>query len=207
MMHDKQSLRERIWKKLDEIGVSKYKFIHGRIPRFIGARKAAAMLRNTPEWNDSKVIFCSPDSAQTKVREYALSDGKILIMASPKLKRGYLQINPINASGHEKLASTIRGAFKFGETLKTFPPVDLVVEGSVAVDLCGGRLGKGGGYGDQEINHLFNEESISEETTIVSTVHEAQIVVEVPLEPHDKKINMIVTPQRVIRIKKASKDL
>ena len=75
-----------------------------------------------------------------------------------------------------------------------------MVEGSVAVDLNGGRLGKGGGYADQEIEHLLLKNAINDKTPVVTTVHEAQIVEEVPLEPHDKKINMIVTPERVIRI-------
>ncbi|HEY0196771.1 MAG TPA: hypothetical protein VGC02_04265 [Methanobacterium sp.] len=41
---------------------------------------------------------------------------------------------------------------------------------------------------------------MTKRTPIATTVHEAQIVEKVPLEPHDKKINMIVTPERVIRI-------
>jgi len=200
-IRDKELLRERIWDIIDCQELSKFpKSVRGRIPNFKGAFKAAQMLKNTYEWMNSKIIFSSPDSAQMKVREYALMDGKTLIMASPKLKRGYLLIRPENASGHEKEASTIKGAFRFGESIKEFPEVDLVVEGSVAVDFRGGRLGKGGGYGDKEISHLFNTGSISESTPIVTTVHEVQIMDEIPLEVHDEKINMIVTPERVIRI-------
>ncbi|MFY9638164.1 MAG: 5-formyltetrahydrofolate cyclo-ligase, partial [Methanobacterium sp.] len=77
---------------------------------------------------------------------------------------------------------------------------DMVVEGSVAVDKFGGRLGKGGGYGDVEITFLQYQKVIGTETPIVSTVHESQILERVPLESHDKKINMIVTPDRVLRI-------
>ncbi|HEX3012754.1 MAG TPA: 5-formyltetrahydrofolate cyclo-ligase, partial [Methanobacterium sp.] len=45
--------------------------------------------------------------------------------------------------GNEETASTINGAFKFGKKIHEFPEVDLVVEGSVAVDKSGNRLGKG----------------------------------------------------------------
>ncbi len=200
-MNDKEKLRKKIWNLLDEKGIATGKINFGRIPRFKGALKAATMLKNTGEWESSRVIFCSPDSAQTKVREYALRDGKVLIMASPKLKKGYLYIDPEDASGQESKASTIIGAFKIAKAVNNFPPVDLVVEGSVAVDLTGGRLGKGGGYGDQEIEHLLNENAINENTPIATTVHEAQIVEKVPLESHDKKIKLIVTPQRVVRVK------
>jgi 5-formyltetrahydrofolate cyclo-ligase len=199
-MKDKELLREKIWNHLKENGLTIGGVNFGRIPKFKGALKAAMKLRTTPEWEESHVVFSSPDSAQIKVREYALRDGKNLIMASPKLKSGYLYINPKDASGRESQAATIKGAFKIAKKIKNFPTVDLVVEGSVAVDLSGGRLGKGGGYADQEISHLFNENAITEKTPIVTTVHEAQIVEEVPLEPHDKKINMIITPERVIRI-------
>jgi 5-formyltetrahydrofolate cyclo-ligase len=199
---DKQKMREWIWKTLeDKKLLNSPKPGYGRIPNFKGAEKAAQMLRGTEEWMESEMIFSSPDSAQTKVREYALRDEKLLIMASPKLKKGYLLVDSKNLDGHEKSASTIRGAFKYGKTLKHFPVVDLVVEGSVAVDLSGRRLGKGGGYGDQEISHLFREKSIHGDTPLVTTVHEIQIVKEVPTEPHDKQINMIVTSQDVIRIR------
>ncbi len=187
-MDDKGKLREEIWNLMGEKGFTHRKTDYGRIPNFKGALKAANMLRDTPEW---------------KVREYALRDGKALIMASPKLKHGYLYIGPGDASGRGSKAYTIKGAFQFGRTLVDFPMVDLVVEGSVAVDLTGGRLGKGGGYADQEIEHLLGEKAITGKTPIVTTVHEAQIVEKVPLEPHDRKINMIITPERVIRIVRA----
>jgi 5-formyltetrahydrofolate cyclo-ligase len=202
-MCSKEKLREEIWNLLKEKGFTHRETDHGRIPNFKGALKAATMLRNTPEWNDSEVVFSSPDQAQRKVREYALRDGKGLIMASPRLKHGYLHVNPEDASGRESRASTIRGAFEHGRTLTDFPTVDLVVEGSVAVDLTGGRLGKGGGYADQEIAHLLSEGAITDSTPIVTTVHEAQIIEKVPLEPHDKLVKMIVTPERVVRIGRA----
>ena len=173
----KELMREEIWNTLEKKGFSDSpKPIHGRIPGFTGAENAAALLRNTAEWRISQVIFSSPDSAQIKVREYVLEDGKNLIMATPKLKNGYLLISPRDISGQEKSASTIKGAFKLGKPLQKLPPVDLVVEGSLAVDLSGRRLGKGGGYGDQEIEHLLTVNSITSETPIVTTFHESQIV-------------------------------
>ena len=62
-------------------------------------------------------------------------------MASPKLLKGYLKVRPEDVKGSEKEASTIEGAFKYGKNLESLPKVDMVVEGSVAVDVNGGRLG------------------------------------------------------------------
>jgi 5-formyltetrahydrofolate cyclo-ligase len=198
---DKEIIRKMVWDSLaDNNLILPPKPVHGRIPNFRGSTAAAELLKTTEEWKNSEVIFSSPDSAQKKVREYALKDKKVLIMASPKLKHGYLLINPINALNMEKTASTIDGAFNFGNPIKDFPKVDMVIEGSVAVDLEGNRLGKGGGYGDMEISHLYHQKAIDNKTAIVTTVHETQIIDKVPTEDHDKKIDMIITPKRVIKI-------
>lgn len=198
---EKEHLRLKIWAFLDDSHLIRgFRPAQGRIPNFQGASEAAINLGRTEEWRKSRTIFCSPDSAQREVRENALKGGKTLIMASPKLKQGYLILEPDKIRGQEILASTIKGAFKYGETVMEFPTVDLVVEGSVAVDMNGNRLGKGGGYGDQEISHLFKVGTIDEDTPLATTVHESQVVEEVPTEPHDQKLNLIVTPQRVIRL-------
>lgn len=201
IIEDKERLRNLIWSTLENNNLFQPpKSPYGRIPNFSGSTEAAEMLRSTEEWQNSKVIFSSPDSAQKKVREFALLDKKLLIMASPKLKDGFLLIDPYSVKGNEETASTINGAFKFGKKIHEFPEVDLVVEGSVAVDKSGNRLGKGGGYGDREISELLSKKAIIASTPVVTTVHEVQIIDKVPTEEHDQKINMIVTPEKVIRV-------
>lgn len=78
-------------------------------------------------------------------------------MATPRLKKGYLEINPKNVQKKEAKASTIAGAFEFGKKLENLPKPDLIITGCVAVDKNGWRLGKGGGYGDKEITRLTKE--------------------------------------------------
>jgi 5-formyltetrahydrofolate cyclo-ligase len=200
LVDTKESMRSMIWDTMEEEGIAG-SYCHGRIPDFNGSRKAAKMLRNTSEWKNASTIFVSPDTAQRSVRENAFYDKKLLIMASPKLLNGYLLLEPSNIVGHEKEASTIEGAFKYGSKIEIFSTIDIVVEGSVAVDMNGGRLGKGGGYGDVEISYLKDQMVINVETPVVSTVHEIQVVEKVPTEQHDQKINMIITPERVLRVK------
>ncbi|MDI9617777.1 5-formyltetrahydrofolate cyclo-ligase [Methanothermobacter sp.] len=193
---DKNVVRERMWKLLYDSGVSRRP--HGRIPDFQGSVAAAERLSRTIEWERACVVFSSPDSAQRPVRKLALDDGKDLVMPTPKIKDGYLLI-PADVPDADA-ASTIRGAYRYGSFISRFPEVDLVVEGSVAVDLEGNRLGKGGGYGDREISELRGQGAIGEDTPIATTVHELQIIESVPVENHDEKINMIVTPMRIIRL-------
>lgn len=197
---DKQKLRKEIWGVLENKNLIRTsQSCRGRIPNFKGAISAATRLKNTTQWENSHIIFSSPDSALREVRENALLDGKILIMATPKIKDGYLLINPNQVVGFEKIASTIKGAFLIGEQITDFPEIDLVVEGSLGVDLKGNRLGKGMGFSDQEIAHLLNEGAIGEYTPICTPVHPLQIVDQVPIEDHDKQVSMIVTPEMVIR--------
>jgi 5-formyltetrahydrofolate cyclo-ligase len=194
----KQQLRETIWSSMERSGIAVFPLpCRGRIPNFSGAFTAAEKLRQLEEWRKAKVIFANPDSPQQKVRENALLDGKILIMASPRLKRGFILINPAKAKGKERFASTIKGAFKFGTETHSFPKPDLIVEGSVAVDLHGHRLGKGHGYGDVEISLL---KKMFGKIPIATTVHDMQVVEAVPFEEKDEKVSIIVTPTRVIRI-------
>jgi 5-formyltetrahydrofolate cyclo-ligase len=194
----KQQLREKIWSEMERSGIAIFPLpCKGRIPNFSGASIAAEKLRQLDEWRKAEVIFANPDSPQQKVRENALLDGKILVMASPRLKRGFILINPAKVKGKERFVSTIKGAFKFGTETHSFPKPDLIVEGSVAVDLYGHRLGKGYGYGDVEIGIL---KRMFGEIPIVTTVHDIQVVENVPFEEKDEKISLIVTPTKVIRI-------
>jgi 5-formyltetrahydrofolate cyclo-ligase len=194
----KQQLREKIWSEMERLGVATFPLpCKGRIPNFLGAEAAAEKLRQLEEWKKAKVIFVNPDSPQRKVRENALKDGKTLIMASPRLKKGFILINPADVKGKEHLASTIKGAFKFGVELQDFPKPDLIVEGSVAVDLQGRRLGKGHGYGDTEIEILKRKFG---QIPVATTVHDMQIVEKVPFEEKDEEVSIIVTPTKTIRV-------
>lgn len=195
---EKQRLREKIWREMEKSGVATFPLpCKGRIPNFVGAEAAAEKLRQLEEWKKAKVVFVNPDSPQRKVRENALKDGKILIMASPRLQRGFLLIEPARVHGKERYASTIKGAFKFGLEVQNFPKPDLIVEGSVAVDMQGHRLGKGHGYGDVEIEILRKRFG---EIPVATTVHDLQVVENVPFEAKDEKVSIIVTPTRCIRI-------
>lgn len=198
VLKEKQRLREEIWREMEKSGVATFPLpCRGRIPNFVGAEAAAEKLRHLEEWEKAKVVFVNPDSPQRKVRENVLKDGKILVMASPRLQRGFLLIEPVKACGKERYASTVKGAFRFGVEVQNFPKPDLIVEGSVAVDMQGHRLGKGHGYGDVEIEILRKKFG---EIPVATTVHDLQVVENVPFEAKDEKVSIIVTPTKVIRI-------
>jgi len=200
----KENIRMKVWRLMEEKGVASFpKPIFPRIPNFIGAKKAAQKMKQLPEYKAAKIVFCNPDSPQRPVREIILMDGKVLVMATPKLRKGFLLLDPSKIPQNRIFeASTIRGAFKHGRLVKPSEvKVDLFVAGSVAVSLDGGRLGKGTGYSDQEYAILKESGSLAPGIIVVTTVHDVQIVEKIAGEEWDIPVNVIVTPTRVIRVK------
>jgi 5-formyltetrahydrofolate cyclo-ligase len=201
-------IRMRIWKTLQEKGLALPPYpVEGRIPNFKGAVEAARKLSKLPEWIRATVVKVNPDSPQRPVRMLALKEGKVLVMPTPRIKSGFLLLDPsrIPASHYQK-ASTIRGAFKYGVLLKSLSDVerrlgrvDFIVEGSVAVDRQCNRLGKGEGYGDIEYALLYLIGKVDEKTPVATTVSDLQIVDSIPVKPHDLPLDIIVTPSRVYR--------
>ncbi len=201
---EKEMIREEIWRILEEENIALFpKPVHGRIPNFKGNIQAALKLRELREYREAETVFCNPDSPQRPVREFVLRDGKKLVMATPRLRKGFLSLNPEEISRKDlRWASTIKGAFKYGVHVHPSKlKIDLKVTGCVAVSLDGGRLGKGHGYSDLEYGLLREYGSISDSTPIATTVHEAQIVPYIPMTLHDMPLDIIITPLRVIRVK------
>lgn len=196
---EKQALRERIWRELEAKGVVVFpKPARGRIPNFVGSGAAATLFRSLPIYAQAQTIFVNPDAAQLAVREFALRDGKRLIMATPRLREGFILLDPERIK-NPKAAASIRGAFKHGKrTGIRGMNVDLIVEGSVVVDRKGGRIGKGGGFGDLEFAILREIGTITDTTPIATTVHPLQIVDKVPMAEHDVPVDFILTPDRII---------
>lgn len=204
---DKEDIRRSIWRILEERGEAlPPKPIVGRIPNFKGAEKAAYLVRSLREYVKAETVFTNPDSPQRPIRELTLRDGKTIIMATPRLKEGFLILNPNNIP--RKLyyeASTIHGAFKHGKKLKLrdVPNIDIKIVGSVAVSLDGERIGKGSGYSELEYGILRELGKIDENTPIITTIHELQIVEKIPQEEFDVPVDYIVTPIRIVKTEKS----
>jgi 5-formyltetrahydrofolate cyclo-ligase len=200
----KNEIREKIWRILEKEEVALFPGARGRIPNFKGAEMAACLLSTLSEWQRAKNIKTNPDSPQRPVRHLALSSGKTIYMAVPRLreKKCFIKLDPSKIPSkkfHE--ASSIKGAFQYGIPVhpKEIPPIDLIIAGSVAVNKKGSRIGKGGGYSDLEyaIGREFG--FVNEEAVIVTTVHPLQMVGgDLPETDHDFRIDFVVTPNEII---------
>ncbi|WP_069806633.1 5-formyltetrahydrofolate cyclo-ligase [Vulcanisaeta thermophila] len=204
----KQSIRERIWRLLEERNVATFpRPVYNRIPNFVGSDRACGLVATLPEFVRARVVKVNPDAPQRRCRELVLNMGKILIMPTPRIKNGFLILNPNSIPReHHREASTIGGAFRWGRTLnpREAPNIDLVIIGSVAVNpITGRRLGKSHGYAEIEWGIMSALGKVNEETPVVTTVHELQLVSdEIPREPFDLPVDIVVTPHRVIRVRR-----
>ncbi len=200
---EKAAIRQSVWQRLTEERLAAFPFpIRGRIPNFKGARAAAARLAELPEFQQARAVKVNPDAPQQPVRQLVLEQGKLLLMPTPRLREGFLLLDPDRLPpGSARRASTISGVFELARHigLEELPRIDCIVVGSVAVTASGGRLGKGEGYAELEYATLRQLGRIAPDVPIATTVHDVQEVDDVPIEPFDVPVDIIVTPTRVIR--------
>ncbi len=72
---------------------------------------------------------------------------------------------------------------------------DLIVIPGLAFDRRGGRLGYGKGYYDRFLHHVRSD------ATRLAVCFECQLFADIPLLPHDIRMEMIVTEKAVYKIK------
>ena len=201
----KQALREEVWQALIDEDAARFPGARGRIPNFVGAEAAADRLRGLEVWRHAAVVKSNPDSPQWPVRQRALADGLVLYLAVPRLaqQQPFLRLDPAGLDVAPRAASSIKGAETHGQlvAVEDLEPVDLVVSGCVAVDRAGARLGKGGGFADLEFALAQAAGVITEDTTVVTTVHQAQIVDtgRIPMTDHDVPVDLVITPDEMVR--------
>ncbi len=194
-----------MWTNLDQPGIARFPKPTGRIPNFVGAEAAARRLADTDEWQAAATVKANPDSPQWPVRTAALVDGKVVYMAVPRLAEAnpFFLLDPAQLADDPRKASSIKGAGRSARTVDVgeLEPVDLVVAGCVAVDESGARLGKGGGFSDLELAVAADAGLVDEHTIVVTTVHELQVLAAgaVPTTEHDIHVDVLVTPERVLR--------
>jgi 5-formyltetrahydrofolate cyclo-ligase len=194
---------------MDAEGVARFPGAEGRIPNFAGAKAAAERLAGHRAWKRANTIKANPDSPQTHARRLALEQGKTVVMAVPRLrdKHPFRLLEPRRLSKEQiREAATIKGALRHGQivALEELPNLDLVLCGSVGVNLKGARVGKGGGFSDLEFALLIDEAKIDEQTIVATTVHPLQILREnLPVTNHDMPVDVIATPRAVIEVERA----
>ncbi len=125
-----------------------------------------------------------------KVIEMCLNSGKKVLL--PTVSAGRLLFRELN-----ELSSMRKGKFGIPEppaTNKVFEPdqADLIVLPGIAFDVKGHRVGYGKGYYDKSLHNLVGQGKL------VGLCYDFQLVEEIAGEPHDVKVDMIVTEKRIV---------
>ncbi|XP_039744662.1 methenyltetrahydrofolate synthase domain-containing protein isoform X2 [Pteropus medius] len=202
----KQDIREQIWDYMESQNLADFpRPVHHRIPNFKGAPHAAEHFPRLQAFKVARTIKVNPDAPQKNARFFVLDSKKTLLVPTPRLRTGlFNRITPPPGATKDMLrkCATSEGVKNYSVPvgLDSRVLVDLVVVGSVAVSEKGWRLGKGEGYADLEYAMMVSMGAVSQETPVVTIVHDCQVI-DIPealLEDHDLTVDYILTPTRVI---------
>ncbi|KAL3504518.1 hypothetical protein ACH5RR_034359 [Cinchona calisaya] len=200
-------IRKRVWDLMEAQNIAQFpRPVHHRIPNFLGAHIAANKLSELEEFKVGKCVKVNPDTPQKQVRFLTLTAGKKLLTPQPRLRTGFFSIveSQMLSPSTLKEACTSVGVAKYGRPigLDEKIKVDLIVIGSVAVDpKTGARLGKGEGFAELEYGMLRYMGAIDDSTPIVTSVHDEQLVDDIPVEKlliHDVPVDIVCTPTQII---------
>lgn len=213
----KHNLRIQIWARME-----KQKLIHeyppscfDKIPYFIKCEIAAKKVARLKEFRDAKLIKINPSLAQMHLRFLTLKYGKQLLVPNPSLTDDFMYLIDPKLLKHPwqlKRASSKAGSKELGSKMKLSDSVkiDLFVVASVVCAANGVRLGKGMGYAEIEWAILYEIGAVNSQTLVLTTVHDEQILAndKLPLSllcNHDLPIDIIVTPSKIINVRKRLK--
>lgn len=205
----KHSFRQKVWDYLMKNDLVNFPLtVYNRIPNFKGAAEAAQRLTELEVFKLAKVIKINPDKPQEPVRFLTLEANMEILVPIPRLRSGlFLHVTPIAGSSKNELRtlSKIHGLTEAGKPLgiDSKIKIDLVVLGSVCVSRDGYRLGKGKGFADLEFAMMMRMGAVTQNTIVVTTVHDCQIFDSLPpqiFKEYDVPVDIIVTPTQTIII-------
>ena len=191
-MKDKSRIRQDVLTKRDSLGPDIRKAKDDRIKE---------RLFSLPEFQQAPILFFfasfrSEISTFTQIAE-ALTLGKRVILPSVDSMNKELRLYEIK--GLSELSAGYMGIPEPAvaeDRERDINDVTLVIMPGAAFDPKGNRLGYGGGYYDRLLSRLRRK------IPLVALAYEEQLLDSLPSVPHDIRVHMIVTDQRVIHCRK-----
>lgn len=185
---DKKTLRQETLLKRDAI------------PENIKEEKDTAIRQRIirlPEFTDAKtILFYASFRSEVDTMEMikiSLSQGKRAIL--PKVDKENKRLKLYEIKDMNELAKGYMGISEPSvseERLTGLDDIGLVIIPGAVFDVSGNRLGYGAGFYDR----LFAE--IKNKIPVIAPAYEEQLIENIPSEPHDIKVDKIVTNKRVI---------
>ncbi len=214
-MDHKASVRERVWSELRKVALPDSRF-HFDFAEFItdfhGSEQATERLTAHLYYQNSNFVFITPDNCLEQLRYQTLRDGKLMLITSYSIKRGFFLIDPKRISPEQYLyASTLDGMERVGTPIslaeiRALPKLEYLITGTGAINESGIRFGKGHGFFDVEWGMLYKIGQIDSSTPAAALVHDCQVLQET-LRPEifDTGVDVIFTPTRTMEIGDAQK--
>lgn len=150
-----------------------------------------------PEFINAKTIFFYT-SFRSEVDtmdmiKVSLNTGKLIVL--PKVDKENNRLKLYEIKNMNELARGymwILEPFVSEDRLRDLDDIDLIIIPGAAFDIYGNRLGYGAGFYDMLLSKM------EKKIPIVAPAYEEQIVEKIPAEPHDIKVDKIVTDKKVI---------
>lgn len=186
-------------------------------PDFRGSRAAIDRLTALPCYQAAHVILVTPDNSLEHLRAQALKDGKRLLVATYRLRRGFILLNParIDETKHH-LAACLDGMEKPGlgrpvtlaqmrdEGLK----IDLCVTGGLIFNVQGVTIWEGQNLFEvqwallQDMGVLPTDAPVAAIAHACQVVDEARLSMEVikPTRPGEVQCDFVITPEAMFHV-------
>ena len=202
----KEEARRFVWKKIEYFALPPSP-LTGRIPNFKGSKRACERIRELKEYRESTTVFSAPDSPLLQARKVVLEDGKNLLAVKPRIT-GFLLLKGEKFEGKVSIKDvSIKGMIRNGieiqeAELDEIDGVEIFIQGCVAIDTKGNRIGKGSGYGDKEYE-LLKKHGLLDDCLYIVIAHEIQIFDDLSylMKEHDVKADVILTPTKIVECK------
>jgi 5-formyltetrahydrofolate cyclo-ligase len=222
--------REAIWRRVHSdllqhaIPDSRFHFdFSSFVPDFRGSSSAVDRLVQLPCYSSANTILISPDNSLERLRHRALKDGKKVVVATHKLRRGFVLLDPkrISDDKHE-LASWLDGMERpgVGQTmsltqLEEKEKIDLCISGALAVSEQGVAIRDNPQHFGIQWGILLDRAVLKRETPVILVAHGCQVVdVEeeelkdlTPGARWETTPDFIVTPDMTSKVKKAERPI
>ncbi|KAF1947358.1 hypothetical protein EJ02DRAFT_140918 [Clathrospora elynae] len=191
-------------------------------PDFRGSSSAIDRVIGLPCYKSAEVLLITPDNSLEQLRLRALKDGKKVLVATYRLRRGFVLLHPgkISADKYE-MAACLDGMEKpgIGQTVTLMQmrneslEIDMCAIGGLAFNAQGVTIWEGHSLFEVQWAMLRDMKIVHPNAPVIAVAHACQVVDEAELglesvkpdESGEVQCDYVVTPERVFEVEGAIK--
>lgn len=199
---DKEALRRHLLSLSDPV-----EMVH----RMEGSlKKCSERLRSLPAYRKAQIMYVSLNPLMEQVRYNALMDGKMLVVPSPQLKRGFFLLDPSSITPSTRLAAVRTNRVEqFGRKINfkadKKPFIDLTISEVVAADVrTGALLCDGTGFYDLHLGIMGLLGWLKRDCIVVACpgIENSEDPFDIPVKENDSIADYVVMASGIARVNK-----